>query len=203
LFMTVIRKLARYLPALLAFGFVLAGSWLLLPRDEDSADAEATVQVVVLTRAVASGTSANDVRNASTLRSLPLDAVADGALSSLDDISAGVLAIDHSSGQQLTRSSFARSRVAAVGEDFVVTSVRMPSQNWSGAVRISGDTLDVYALTDAGATLVSRDAVVLDSPPLEDLQPSADAVITLAVRHETLSAVLAAAQDERLWLVGK
>jgi hypothetical protein len=201
--MTFIRKLARYLPALLSFGFVLAGSWLLLPRDENSADAEATVQVVVLTRAVDAGTSANEVRNASTLRSLPLDAVADGALSSLDAISAGVLAIDHSSGQQLTQSSFARSRVAAFGEDFVVTSVRMPSQNWSGAVRISGDTLDVYALTDAGATLVSRDAVVLDSPPLEDLQPSADAVITLAVRRETLSAVLAAAQDERLWLVGK
>lgn len=201
--MTFIRKLGKYLPALFAFGFVLAGSWLLLPRDDESADAESTTQVVVLTRAVGAGAPALEVRNASALRSLPVDAVADGALSSLDDISAGVLAIDHSSGQQLTRASFARSRAAAVGDDFVITSVRMPSQNWSGAVRISGDTLDVYALTDAGATLVSRDAVVLDSPPLDDVQPSADAVITLAIRHETLSAVLAAAQDERLWLVGK
>ncbi|MEY2765284.1 MAG: hypothetical protein RL552_189, partial [Actinomycetota bacterium] len=69
--------------------------------------------------------------------------------------------------------------------------------------RISGDVVDVYALTDTGTTLVSRGAVVLDSPSLEDLQPSSDAVITIAVRRETLPAVLTAAKDEQLWLVGQ
>jgi hypothetical protein len=61
----------------------------------------------------------------------------------------------------------------------------------------------VYALTATGATLVSPDAVVLDSPALDDLQPSAEAVITIAIRDDTLSEVLFAAQKEQLWLVGK
>jgi hypothetical protein len=79
----------------------------------------------------------------------------------------------------------------------------MSTQNWSGALRISGDVVDVYALGDTGAAMVSAGAVVLDSPSLDDLQPSDEAVITIAVRRETLPAVLLAAHEEQLWLVGK
>lgn len=201
--MTIKRNITKYLPAMLAFSFVLAGSWMLLPRDEDTADADAQVSVVMLTRALPEGTPAREVRSASIVRSLSADAVADGAFDSLDDITDGVLAVDHAAGQQLSALSFARNRVAAVGPEFVVTSVRMSAQNWSGALRISGDVVDVYALSDTGATLVSSGAVVLDSPSLDDLQPSDDAVITIAVRRESLPAVLVAAREEQLWLVGK
>jgi hypothetical protein len=201
--MTIKRNITKYLPAMLAFSFVLAGSWMLLPRDEDTADAEAQVSVVVLTRALAEGTPASEIRSAVTVRSLPAEAVADGAFDSIDDITDGVLAVDHAAGQQLTMLSFARNRVAAVGPDFVVTSVRMSAQNWSGAIRISGDVVDVYALTETGAAMVSPGAVVLDSPSLDDLQPTDDAVITIAVRRDSLPAVLVAAKEERLWLVGK
>ncbi|NBO05604.1 MAG: hypothetical protein EBV17_01010 [Actinobacteria bacterium] len=201
--MTIKTTATKYLPAMLAFAFVLAGSWILLPSEEDTADAEARIDVVVLTRELPEGASAAEVRDASTIRSLPPEAASVGAFDSLDDITDGVLAVAHVAGQQLTDYSFARNRVAAVGPEFVVTSVRLSAQNWSGALRISGDVVDVYALTATGATLVSPDAVVLDSPALDDLQPSAEAVITIAIRHDTLSEVLFAAQKEQLWLVGK
>ena len=201
--MSTMKRVTKYMPAMLAFAFVLAGSWLLLPRDEDLADAEARIGVVVLTRALPEGATALEVRSAATIRNLPADAVTNGAFDSLDDITEGVLAIGHAAGQQLTDLSFARNRVAAVGPGFVVTSVRMSAQHWSGAIRIAGDVVDVYALTDTGAALVSSEAVVLDSPSLDDLQPSSEAVISIAVRRDTLPAVLVAAQEERLWLVGK
>jgi hypothetical protein len=201
--MSMKQNISKYLPAMLAFGFVLAGSWMLLPRDEETAVAESQVNVVVLNRALPEGASASAVRNAASVRSLPAEAVTDGAFDSLDDIVDGVLAIGHAKGEQLTPLSFARNRVAAVGPEFVVTSVRMSTQNWSGALRISGDVVDVYALGDTGAAMVSAGAVVLDSPSLDDLQPSEEAVITIAVRRETLPAVLLAAHEEQLWLVGK
>ncbi len=201
--MTIKRNVTKYMPAMLAFSFVLAGSWMLLPRNEDTASADAQIDVVVLTKAMPEGSSARDVRAAASVRSLPAEAVADGAFDSLDDIADGVLAVDHSAGEQLTPFSFARNRVAAVGPEFVVTSVRMSAQNWSGALRISGDIVDVYALTDTGASMVSAGAVVLDYPSLDGLQPTDDAVITIAVRRESLPAVLLAAREEQLWLVGK
>jgi hypothetical protein len=201
--MTIKQNITKYLPAMLAFSFVLAGSWMLLPRAEDTANADAQVSVLVLERAMPAGSSASAVRGAVTARSMPAEAVVDGAFDSPDDITDGVLAIDHAQGQQLTSLSFARNRVAAVGPEFVVTSVRMSAQNWSGALRISGDIVDVYALTKTGAAMVSTGAVVLDSPSLDDLQPSDEAVITIAVRRETLPAVLFAASEEQLWLVGK
>ena len=75
--MTITRRVTKYLPAMLAFAFVLAGSWMLLPRDEDTADAEARVNVVMLTRALPEGATALDVRNAAEVRSMPAEAVAD------------------------------------------------------------------------------------------------------------------------------
>jgi len=201
--MTIKQNITKYLPAMLAFSFVLVGSWMLLPRDEDTVSADAQVDVLVLDRAMPEGASASAVRDAASVRSLPAEAVTEGAFDSIDDIDGGVLAIDHAKGQQLTTLSFARNRVAAVGPEFVVTSVRMSAQNWSGALRISGDVVDVYALTETGAAMVSAGAVVLDSPSLDDLQPADEAVITIAVRRETLPAVLFAAREEQLWLVGK
>jgi len=87
--------------------------------------------------------------------------------------------------------------------EYVVTSVRLPAQNWTGAVRIAGTKLDVYRLTDTGAELVSRDAVVLDSPSVDTIEPSTESILTIAVHRESLADVLRAAHDEMLWLVGQ
>lgn len=201
--MSAISRIGRYLPALLAFACVLGGSLVLLSRTDDSALASARVQVVVLRTALPAGASASEVRNVAELRELPTDAVVRGALTSLDSIGSGVLATAHAESQQLTTLSMAQSRAAAIGANFVVTSVRLSSQNWTGAVRIAGNTVDVYALTDTGVQLVSQRAVVLDAPSVDDVQAGADSVVTIAVRLDTLGAVLLAAQDERLWLVGR
>jgi hypothetical protein len=201
--MTTKRRIGKYVPAIISFAFVLGGSWMLIPRSDDTADAEARVDVVVMTRGMPKGSSSIDVRNVATVRSLPAEARADNSFDSLDDIPDGVLAIEHSAGEQLTPSSFARNQVAAVGPEYLVTSVRLPSQQWSGAVRISGNTLDIYALGDTGARLISRDAVVLDSPPIDEVQPSEESVITIAVLRDSLAAVLMAAHNEQLWLVGR
>lgn len=201
--MSAMSRIGRYLPALLAFACVLGGSLVLLSRTDDSALASARVQVVVLRTALPAGASASEVRNVAELRELPTDAVVRGALTSLDSIGSGVLATAHAESQQLTTLSMAQSRAAAIGANFVVTSVRLSSQNWTGAVRIAGNTVDVYALTDTGVQLVSQRAVVLDAPSVDDVQAGADSVVTIAVRLDTLGAVLLAAQDERLWLVGR
>lgn len=201
--MTITRRIVKYLPAMIAFTFVLTGSWLLLPRDSDTAEADTQVNVLVLTRATPKGAAPSEVIESVSVRKLPAEAVVQGAFTSLSELPNGVLAIDHAAGQQLTSSSFVRNRVAAVGPDFVVTSVRMDAQSWTGAVRIAGETVDVYALTDNGATLVTRGAVVLDAPPLAEVQPGSESVITIAVRNDVLAALLVAAREERLWLVGR
>lgn len=198
-----IRSIRRFLPATLAFVFVFIGSWILLPRSTATPESTDTVGVVVLTRPMPKGSSAEDVRRASSVKQLPIDLVIDGAYDSFDDISTGVLLFDHAARQQIADQSFAPNRVAAVGPDFVVTSVRLSPQTWTGAVRISGSTVDIYALEDTRANLIAPGSVILDSPPIDDVQPSDDAVITLAVRRETLSSVLLAASEERLWLVGR
>lgn len=201
--MTIKRRISKFLPVALAFGLVAAGSWTLLPNTDSTADAEAATAVLVVTKALPAGTGADDVRKWVSVRELPADAVVDGAFTSLEQLDDGVLSVGHAVGQQLTALSFATNRVAAVGPEYVVTSVRLSAQNWTGAVRIVGTKLDVFRLTDTGADLVSRDAVVLDSPPLETIEPSTESILTIAVRRESLADVLRAAHDEMLWLVGQ
>lgn len=201
--MSLRRRVSRILPAVGAFVLVLIGSWMLLLRDDGRADAVSRVDVVVVTRELPAGTTAADVRDAVVLRSVPAESVLPGAVRSIDEITTGVLTITHMSGQQLTPASFARSRVAAIGPDYVVTSLRLASQNWSGAVRVSGQTVDVYSVGEAGALLVSRGAMVLDSPPLEDVQSVNDAIVTIAVRRGDLAAILEATRSDELWLVGR
>jgi hypothetical protein len=201
--MQLLRRIGKYAPALGAFVAVLIGSLMLLSRNDSSARAEAQLQVVVLSRALPAGTPAETVRQAAVVRTMPADAVVGGAIRSIADIADGVLASAHASGQQLSSLSMARSQAAAIGPDFVVTSVRLATANWSGALRITGTTVDIYALGDTGVQLVSRGAVVLNSPSVDEVQPGADSVITLAVRIETLGPVLLAAESERLWLVGR
>jgi hypothetical protein len=201
--MTITRRISKFIPVALAFGLVAAGSWTLLPNTDSAADAEAATSVLVLTKALPAGTSASDVSRWVSERELPPNAVVDGAFTSTEQLDSGVLAVAHAAGQQITELSFAKNRVAAVGPEYVVTSVRLSAQNWTGAVRVVGTNLDVYRLTDAGAEIVSRGVVVLDSPPIDTVEPSTESILTIAVRRESLADVLRAAHDETLWLVGQ
>ncbi len=200
--MRIRRNIRKFLPVVAAFGFVGVGSWTLLP-DNSPADAQATRDVVVLTRALPEGTKVDEVLRWVTTRALPASAVVDGAYFSIADLGDGVLAADHAGGQQLTNISIADNRAAAVGPDYLVTSVQLPAQNWTGAVRIVGADVDVYRLTETGAQVVSRGAVILDAPVPDEVQPSSESILTIAVRRDSLADVLLAARDGSLWLVGQ
>ena len=91
--MTTKRRIGKYVPAIISFAFVLGGSWMLIPRSDDTADAEARVDVVVMTRGMPKGSSSIDVRNVATVRSLPAEARADNSFDSLDDIPDGALGL--------------------------------------------------------------------------------------------------------------
>jgi hypothetical protein len=105
-------------------------------------------------------------------------------------------------GQQLLVTSFADDAVAAVGAGRVSVSVRVDSQRWVGPFNTTGTVVDVYAIDENGATKISSGAVILGSPSTEDLTPKQDSIVSLAVREETLQAVLVAASENRLWMVG-
>jgi hypothetical protein len=192
----------RFGPTVAVFSLVSVGALLALP-DNDSADADKDlVPVLVAKDALPSGTPTGSLADVVEVRDVPRPARAEGALDSVGDIPEGVLAYDHVVGQQLLVTSFADDAVAAVGAGRVSVSVRVDSQRWVGPFNTTGTVVDVYAIDENGATKISSGAVILGSPSTEDLTPKQDSIVSLAVREETLQAVLVAASENRLWMVG-
>ncbi|MEY2740119.1 MAG: hypothetical protein RL283_221 [Actinomycetota bacterium] len=202
--MTPLRRMRKYAPAALAFACALGGTLLVLPRTDATADAESRVPVVVLTATLPRGAGTDEVRRHAEVRELAPEAVADGALASLDELPEGVLAAATASGQQLTDLSFAADRVAAIGPGYVVTSVRLAAEQWLGAVKVAGTTVDAWAISedDGSVAPIATGAIVVDAPAVDDVQPGEDAVVAIAVRRESLAEVLRAATHARVWLVG-
>jgi hypothetical protein len=192
----------KFGPAAAVFSLVSVGALLALP-DRDSADpGQDLVPVVVVKETLASGTDTSALAGLVQVRKVPRSARADGALDSVADIPKGVLAYDHVGGQQLLVTSFADDPVDAVGEGRVAVSVRVDPQRWVGPFTTTGAVVDVYAIDENGATMISRGAVILGSPRADELMPKEDSIVSLAVRQETLQAVLVAANENRLWMVG-
>ena len=63
-------------------------------------------------------------------------------------------------------------------------------------------TVNIFEITLTGATEVAKKAVVLEAPTPDDVEPKADAIVSLGVPRESLPKVLLAASENRLWLVG-
>lgn len=188
-------------PALAAFALVTIGTLIALPND-DSADANDKVPTVVATATMSSGTDTSDVRTKVEIRDLDPSARAQGALTSIDEIPDGVIAIGLVPGQQLLESSFASTSVAALGPDYVAVSVRLDPQQWVGPVIIAGNVVDVYDVFNEVTTLVAHEAVILDAPAADGLAPQDETIVSLGVRKESLPAVLVAATNNRIWLTG-
>lgn len=201
--MTIGYRIRRLAVPVTAFALVTGGALLALPDDNSSSDAAQKAPTVVVVDNVESGTPTDEVRKHVEVRQVDVSARADGAFASLDEIPAGVLVADHVGGQQLLATSISKNVVTAVGEGFVSVSVRLDSQRWVGPVKATGSTVNVFAINAGVATLVSPDAVVLDSPDFSDLKPRDDAIVSLAVRNDTLAAVLVAAAEDKLWLTGR
>ena len=192
----------RYGPSVAVFALVSAGVVLALPKDGAGNDDADLVPVLVVTRPVAAGSPTDDLAASVAVRRIAESDRPDGALVDDADIPDGVMAYDHVAGQQLLAGSFAEDPVAAVGEGRVAVSVRVDSQRWVGPYTMTGAKVDVYSIDDTGATKISDGAVILGSPSTDDLTPKQDSIVSLAVREETLQAVLVAANENRLWMVG-
>lgn len=200
--MTNLQSLRRFTPAALAFVLVALGSLMVLPKNDDVANADQRQPVLVLTGDVEAGTSTADLVALVDVKMLEADARATGALSSIDDLPEGVLTSDHVTGQQLLATSFAANVVEGLGDGFVAVSVRLDAQRWVGPLVTTGDVVDVYDIGVDAATPIARKAVVLEAPTPTDLGPRDEAVISLGVPETSLSAVLVAASENRIWLVG-
>lgn len=197
-----LHSLKRFAPAALAFVLVAFGTLMVLPKNDEAANADERQPTLVLTQAVEAGTSSSDLTARVEVKMLEADARATGVLSSVEDLPEGVLISDHVAGEQLLASSFAANVVEGLGEGFVAVSIRLDAQRWVGPLVTTGDVVDVYDIGDDAALPIARGAVVLEAPSPTELGPRDEAVISLGVPQSSLSAVLVAANDNRIWLVG-
>ena len=191
----------RFGPAVLAFLLVVAGVLLVLPQDDKEAKANQEVPVVVATGSLASGASANQVRNSSEVRMVPATLRAAGAFASIEEIPDGVLAYSHVTGQQILKTSFSVNQLLALGDGYVAVSIRVESQRWVGPYVMAGKSVNIFDTNVTTASLISSDAVILGTPETADLEPKEDSIISLGIRQESLAAVLVAASENRIWLV--
>jgi len=197
--MNITSKIKRATAPAVAFVCVGAGGLLLVPGGEAS---EERLPTLVAASDIVDGTDATRVRSRVEVRMLPPDARANGALTSADEIPDGVLAYSHESGQQILTSSFAADRIAALGDNFVAVSIRVESPRWIGPLVTTGRIVDVYQVDAEEVRLITTDAVIVDAPDPENLGAKDDSVVVLGVRKDALSAVVLAASNNAIWLVG-
>ena len=193
--------LKRFGPAVLAFLLVVVGVLLVLPEDDNEAKANEEVPVVVAVSSLASGSTAGQVRNNAEVRMVPAALRASGAFTSIEDIPEGALAYSHVAGQQILKTSFSVNQLLALGDGYVAVSIRVESQRWVGPYVMSGKSVNIFDTNITTASLISADAVILGTPETSDLEPKQDTIISLGVREESLTAVLVAASENRVWLV--
>jgi 3-hydroxyisobutyrate dehydrogenase-like beta-hydroxyacid dehydrogenase len=99
-------------------------------------------------------------------------------------------------------SSIADDVIAAIDDNFVAVSVRLDPQRWAGPFNVTGAAVDLYDNQEASTGLLVEGARIIEAPDTTELDPRSEAVITLAVPADDVSAVIDAAANGRLWAVG-
>ncbi|MGA1038576.1 MAG: hypothetical protein ACO3VQ_12305, partial [Ilumatobacteraceae bacterium] len=87
------------------------------------------------------------------------------------------------------------------GGDFISVSVRVDAQRWAGPYASTGDRVDIYRSGDTTELIVSN-AVIINAPLLEDLDPRAESIVTLAVPEAAVTNIISAASQNEIWMVG-
>ena len=188
---------------LAAFAITAVGLYALTADNTTTVDAPAEgIATVVATRALPAGATTADIIAASEIRMLPATARAEGALTATDAVPTGILVNDLVPGQQVLASSVADDVVDALGDGLVAVSVRLDPQRWSGPFSTTGDIVDVHEVAETGTSVLATDVRIVATPDPAELDPRSEQVITLAVPDNTVGAVITAAADNRLWLVG-
>jgi len=147
-------KRRRLLTALLAVVLATSGAVLLTHyvrgADERALAGMRSVDVLVVTKAVAAGTDIAGLANSVTMKALPATAVATGALSSLDEAGGRVTASDLQPGEQVLDTKLVD--VAPVVEEETVdlpknqeeVSISLERQRMLGSVLQPGSRVGVY-----------------------------------------------------------
>jgi hypothetical protein len=197
------KRYFRYWPSLLAFTLIALGTIIWVNAGADPVDSLDRLPTVVATTRVDQGTERAVLLDSVEIRDLEIGARPEGALSSLADIPEGVLVSTHVAGQAVLSTSVAPNRVAALGPGFVAISVRLDSQRWVGPILLTGRTVNIYDIDPEGPRLISPEAVVVDAVSPDNVDPKQETILSLGVRSDTLAAVLLAASENRIWLVGE
>jgi len=187
--------------------FVMVGTLALLREDASSTAGGVLVPTLVAARPIPASTPVAELAGYTEVRDLPAAARASGALGSAADLptalSSGVVARELVAGQQVLTSSIAADPIAAVADDYVAVSVRLEPQQWVGPFQTTGATVAIYEIGETASRSLVDDARIVLSPDPTTLEPKSEAVITLAVPGNKVSAVVAAAATGKLWLVGR
>lgn len=181
---------------------VMVGTYALVGTSGDTAETnEDLVPTVVVIEPIAAGTDTAAISDVLEVRMLPSSVRPEGALSNLESIPPGVLTSDVVIGEQLLESSVALDKVDALGGGFTSISVRVDAQRWAGPYGATGDAVDIYRSGDLIELIVS-DAVIISAPSLEELDPRAESIVTLAVPDEAITGIISAASQNEIWMVG-
>ena len=181
---------------------VMVGTYALVGTSNDIGVVdEDLVPTVVVVEPISAGTDTAVIADLVEVRMLPRSVRPDGALSDLESLPAGVLVHDTVSGEQLLESSIALDEVDALGGGFTSISVRVDAQRWAGPFGSTGGAVDIYR---SGETieLIVADAVIISAPSIEELDPRAESIVTLAVPDESITQVISAASQNQIWMVG-
>ena len=194
---------ARNIAAPLGAGIlVMVGTYALVGTSNDTGVVdEDLVPTVVVVEPISAGTDTAVIADLVEVRMLPRSVRPDGALSDLESLPAGVLVHDTVIGEQLLESSIALDEVDALGGGFTSISVRVDAQRWAGPFGSTGGAVDIYR---SGETieLIVADAVIISAPSIEELDPRAESIVTLAVPDESITRVISAASQNEIWMVG-
>ena len=194
---------ARNIAAPLGAGIlVMVGTYALVGTSNDTGVVdEDLVPTVVVVEPISAGTDTAIIADLVEVRMLPRSVRPDGALSDLESLPAGVLVHDTVTGEQLLESSIALDEVDALGGGFTSISVRVDAQRWAGPFGSTGGAVDIYR---SGETieLIVADAVIISAPSIEELDPRAESIVTLAVPDESITQVISAASQNQIWMVG-
>ncbi|MCH1489583.1 MAG: hypothetical protein L7T83_04110 [Ilumatobacteraceae bacterium] len=181
---------------------VMVGTYALVGTSNDAGVVdEDLVPTVVVIEPIAAGTDTAVIGDLVEVRMLPTSVRPVGALSDLESLPAGVLAHDAVTGEQLLESSIALDEVDALGGGFTAISVRVDTQRWAGPYGSTGDAVDIYR---SGETIefIVADAVIISAPSIEELDPRAESIVTLAVPDESITQIISAASQNEIWMVG-
>ena len=181
---------------------VMVGTYALVGTSNDIGVVdEDLVPTVVVVEPISAGTDTAVIADLVEVRMLPRSVRPDGALSDLESLPAGVLVHDTVIGEQLLESSIALDEVDALGGGFTSISVRVDAQRWAGPFGSTGGAVDIYR---SGETieLIVADAVIISAPSIEELDPRAESIVTLAVPDESITQVISAASQNEIWMVG-